>query len=106
MHWHYVQHDPSGEVYAISIGENGMFGDICGPLERQHRTEANLVDGYWGGLPIDEDDQAWMGSQSWQLVAPANPDCDCPRDLVCGCSAPTIPCQCAADPAFSANAAG
>jgi hypothetical protein len=81
MHWHYVQHDPSGEVYAISIGENGMFGDICGSLEQSERTEANLVGGCFHA---DEDDQAWMGSQSWQLVAPANPDCDCPRDLVSG----------------------
>ena len=78
MHWHYFQHDPSGEVYAISVGDNGMFGDICGPLGQDERTVENLVA---ENFHEDEEDQAWMGSQTWRMVTPDNPDCDCPSDL-------------------------
>jgi hypothetical protein len=74
IHWHYFQHDPSGETYAISIGDNGAFGDICGPLAQDERTTGNLIA---GSFHCDEDDQAWMGSQTWRMVEPSNPNCDC-----------------------------
>lgn len=72
-HWHYFQHVPSGERYAISIGENGMFGDISGPLKRTDLT----LDGLITGFDYDEDDRDWMGAQTWRMVGPDNPACDC-----------------------------
>ena len=80
MHWHYFQHDPSGDVFAISVGDGGMFGDICGPLSQDERTVENLVQENFH-IEYDEDDQAWMGSQGWRMIAPDNPDCDCPPGL-------------------------
>ena len=74
INWHYFQHDPSGETYAISIGDNGAFGDICGPLAQDERTTGNLIG---GTFHYDEDDQAWMGSQTWRMAEPSNPNCDC-----------------------------
>lgn len=74
MHTHYFAHDPSGEVYSITIGENGMFGDLCGPLSHDEQTIDNLVE---DNFNYDEDDQQWMGSQTWRMVRPDNPACDC-----------------------------
>ena len=79
MHWHYFRHDPSGESYAISIGDNGMFGDISGPLYYGDLTVEALIE---GDFQYDEDDQDWMGSQSWHLMLPRNPGCDCEPALL------------------------
>jgi hypothetical protein len=77
-HWHYFQHQSTGEVYAISVGDNGLFGDICGPLYQDECTVENLVS---ANFHYDEDDQAWMGSQDWRMVGPVNPECDCPTEI-------------------------
>ena len=81
MHWHYFRHHPSGDVFAISVGDNGLFGDICGPLSQEERTVENLVA---ANFHYDEDDQSWMGSQDWRMVEPVNPECDCPTDILWG----------------------
>ena len=75
LHWHYYQHDPSGDFYAISVGDNGMFGDICGPLRQDERTIQNLTE---ANFHEDADGQGWMREQTWRKVGPDNPHCECP----------------------------
>ena len=77
-HPHYFQHDPSGEVYVITVGENGMFGDVCGPLAQEEQTAFNLLA---DTFHYDEDDQSWAGSQTWHMIGPDHPSCDCSPNL-------------------------
>ena len=78
QHWHYFQHVPSGETYAIMIGDNGEFKEVSDSIYYEDIKVENLLLGF----DFDPDDQEWMGSQTWHLVGPANPVCDCDAELV------------------------
>ena len=79
-HPHFFQHDPSGDVFAITVGENGMLGDLCGPLPQDEQTADNLAADNFHYYDYDDAVQ-WMGSQTWRMILPDNPLCNCPADL-------------------------
>ena len=74
-HPHFFRHDPSGDVYAIPMDDNGMLGDICGPLPQDEQTADNLAA---DSFHYDYDDE-WMGNQTWYMILPDNPLCNCPQ---------------------------